>query len=114
MSTGLGDLYVGGDMGKWALGKVAPEQVKTVVTGEEELRAAAQARGLTVHAPATGAGGEHWDQFEVGKAAVSVHYHGILPGALLQRYHGAAYNLHPGYLPWGRGFYPVFWALCPM
>jgi methionyl-tRNA formyltransferase len=21
------------------------------------------------------------------------------------------YNLHPGFLPWGRGYYPVFWAL---
>jgi len=21
------------------------------------------------------------------------------------------YNLHPGYLPWGRGYYPIFWAL---
>jgi hypothetical protein len=30
---------------------------------------------------------------------------------LIARYDGAIWNLHPGLLPWGRGMYPVFWAL---
>lgn len=41
---------------------------------------------------------------------LSVHYPHIFSAAFLARYR-KMYNLHPGYLPWGRGFYPVFWAL---
>jgi methionyl-tRNA formyltransferase len=42
--------------------------------------------------------------------ALSVHYPRIFKPGLLARYR-AAYNLHPSPLPWGRGYFPVFWAL---
>jgi methionyl-tRNA formyltransferase len=42
--------------------------------------------------------------------ALSVHYPRILKPELIGRYR-AIYNLHPALLPWGRGFYPAFWAL---
>jgi methionyl-tRNA formyltransferase len=41
---------------------------------------------------------------------VSVHDQRIIRPDVLDRY-DAVYNLHPGLLPWGRGYYPVFWAL---
>ncbi len=45
------------------------------------------------------------------RAGLSVHYQRIISQAEIDRYAGGVCNLHPGLLPWGRGFYPVFWAL---
>ena len=42
--------------------------------------------------------------------ALSIHYPRILSPDELARYE-AAYNIHPGFLPWGRGFYPYHWAI---
>lgn len=44
------------------------------------------------------------------ESALSIHYPIILTSLTIDRYR-KVYNLHPGFLPWGRGFYPVFWAL---
>ena len=48
--------------------------------------------------------------FEPSPIGLSVHYPRILKPPLISRYQ-KIYNVHPGYLPYGRGFYPVFWAL---
>jgi dTDP-4-amino-4,6-dideoxygalactose transaminase/folate-dependent phosphoribosylglycinamide formyltransferase PurN len=99
------DLYLGGSLAAWALEFVNPSEVSTVITTAEELAAAARQRGFRtlvserVCTPAEPAG-----------TAVSIHYPRVFPPEMIGRYQ-RMYNLHPGYLPWGRGCYPVFWAL---
>ena len=95
------DLLIGGTLGGWALGHADPADVAQVVTDDPTLARAAAAHGLPVrtshdYAPST--------------RGLSVHYQRIVPGALIDAYEGL-WNLHPGLLPWGRGMYPVFWAL---
>ena len=99
------DLYLGGSMAAWTLDFVNPSEVSTVVTTAEELAAAARQRGFRtlvserVCTPA-----------EPARTAVSVHYPRVFPPELIGRYE-RMYNLRPGFLPWGRGYRPVFWAL---
>jgi Formyl transferase len=139
------DLYLGGEFGLWALGRVAPSDVRRVFTSDPRTLEAARALGLDARddaadsdrrdgdADARGedlrsddagtrgdnersddAGARSDDANARGDAPAvfgfSVHYPRIIRPPLLTRYR-KIYNLHPGYLPWGRGFYPVFWAL---
>jgi folate-dependent phosphoribosylglycinamide formyltransferase PurN len=95
------DLLIGGTLGGWALERARPEDVAQVVTNDAELTAAAAARGLPVRS-------DH--DYAPSARGLSVHYQRIVPAALIDAYEGL-WNLHPGLLPWGRGMYPVFWAL---
>jgi Formyl transferase len=95
------DLLIGGTLGGWALGQADPADVAHVVTDDPTLARAAAALGLAVR---------HDHEYEPSGRALSVHYKRILPAALIARSEGI-WNLHPGLLPWGRGTYPVFWAL---
>jgi len=99
------DLYLGGDLGRWVLEQAEPAQIDTVITADVDLAAFARSRGYTVCADAPAA-----KNLPATTSALSVHYPKILTTQMLGQYH-AAYNLHPGYLPWGRGYYPAFWAL---
>lgn len=105
MTVGKVDLLLGGDLGRWVLDRVGPEEVGRVITLDLRLSRAAESRGFA--ALVGDANKLVWDQAELG---LSVHYPVVLSEKLLHSYQ-AVYNLHPGYLPWGRGFYPVFWAL---
>jgi methionyl-tRNA formyltransferase len=95
------DLLIGGTLGGWALERARPEDVAQVVTDDAELAAAAIARGLPVRT-------DH--DYDPSARGLSVHYPRIVPARLIDAYDGL-WNLHPGLLPWGRGMYPVFWAL---
>jgi methionyl-tRNA formyltransferase len=95
------DLLIGGTLGRWALERADPADVAAVVTDVLELAAAARARDLTVHAT---------QDYAPAARGLSVHYQRIVGAELIGAYTGL-WNLHPGLLPWGRGFYPVFWAL---
>jgi len=99
------DLYLGGDLGEWALFTVPAESIHQVFTREESIASLASTMGLqaTVADPNT-------TDLEASDVGFSVHYQRILRPHTLSKYR-KMYNLHPGYLPWGRGFYPVFWAL---
>lgn len=99
------DLYLGGALGAWALSRVSPRDIRNVVTVDPGIVEAAQALGI-----ATWIGNANSRVFDRGDIAYSVHYPEIFKPPLLDAYR-TSYNLHPGYLPWGRGFYPVFWAL---
>jgi methionyl-tRNA formyltransferase len=99
------DLYLGGSMGLWALRQVLPEHVSRVFTLEAEI--VETARELGIEARDIDVNVADFIQGEIG---FSVHYPRIIKPHLIGRY-DKLYNLHPGYLPWGRGFYPVFWAL---
>jgi len=95
------DLLIGGTLGGWALGHVDPADVAQVVTDDPTLARAAGTRGLPVRTT--------YD-YAPSARGLSVHYQRILPATVIGRYAGL-WNLHPGLLPWGRGMYPVFWAL---
>jgi folate-dependent phosphoribosylglycinamide formyltransferase PurN len=95
------DLLIGGTLGRWALERADPADVAQVVTADDALAAAAAERGLPVHTS---------HDYAPSPRGLSVHYQRIVPGSLIDAYDGL-WNLHPGLLPWGRGMYPVFWAL---
>jgi methionyl-tRNA formyltransferase len=96
------DLLLGSEIGLWIVGVVDPRDVGTVITKDGKIARAAAARGLNVadgpmkSAPAP--------------FAVSAHWPTVLTAEELDAY-AQAWNLHPGLLPWGRGYGPVFWAI---
>jgi len=104
--SGALDLLAGGTLGAWAVRTASPALVRQVVCLDDALIAVAAERGHEVFA-----GDPHDAAFAPGAAALSVHFPLILRPQLIDRYGGAIWNLHPGLLPYGRGMYPVFWAL---
>jgi hypothetical protein len=105
MTRGL-DLLVGGGLGAWALRHAPVALVHQVVCLDDELGALAAGLGHEVFA-----GNPHDPGFAPGPAALALHFPRILAPALVDRYDGAIWSIHPGLLPWGRGTHPVFWAL---
>lgn len=99
------DLYLGGDLGLWVLGQVPEGNIAQVITLDESVVEAAQTRGINVVE-----GDANSVCFTPSKVGFLVHYTKILKPKIISRYE-MLYNLHPGYLPWGRGYYPIFWAL---
>jgi hypothetical protein len=105
MSRGL-DLLVGGTLGASALRHAPVGLVGQVVCLDRELAALAADLGHDVFAA-----DPHGDSFTPGPTALCVHFPLVLAPALVDRYHGAIWSLHPALLPHGRGTCPVFWAL---
>jgi methionyl-tRNA formyltransferase len=106
MSSPKIDLYLGGELGLWALRQTqGPDEVARVLTFDDEIAAEARALGLEAHTENANA-----VEFDAAPVGFSVHYPRVIRPHLIEKYR-RIYNLHPGYLPWGRGFYPVFWAL---
>ena len=106
MSAGGLDLLAGGTLGAWAIRNASPALVRQVVCLDDALIAVAAERGHEIFA-----GDPHDAAFRPARAALSVHFPLILRPGLIEGYRGAIWNLHPGLLPYGRGMYPVFWAL---
>lgn len=100
------DLLLGSEIGLWALEQVERRDVGMVVTIDEEIDRAAGRLGFRHRL----ADLNSCPEFAKSSRALSIHYPRILSESVLGRYE-EIFNLHPGYLPWGRGFYPVFWAL---
>ena len=99
------DLFLGGDLGDWVLTQVSPEAVGIVITFDAYLRERALQYGFAaLNGDANGL------EYENQQLGFSIHYPRILKGRILSLY-DRIYNLHPGYLPWGRGYYPIFWSL---
>ena len=99
------DLLLGSDVGVWALNCVPTDQIEQVITLDEPLAERAQSLGLK-----TILGNVNSVPYVPARVGFSLHYQAILKPDLIAKYH-KVYNLHPGYLPWGRGYYPIFWAL---
>lgn len=99
------DLFLGGDIGLWLLERITPEHVRRVFTFDLEIAEAATRCRLDVLLD-----NANRVQFKPSATGFSIHYPRILFPPLLERYH-KVFNLHPGYLPWGRGYYPIFWAI---
>ena len=99
------DFYLGSDLGDWALTQIDPATVGTIITFDQKTADHACDMGLPVLF-----GNGNKKEIDVAPIGFSVHYPRIIQRPLLKRYQ-KAYNLHPGYLPWGRGYYPIFWAM---
>lgn len=92
-------------MGLWALRNVDLTDVGLVFAGDQAVREECAALGIGARVrsdPDPGSGHRG--------IGISVHYPKVLTHDQIAGF-DALYNLHPGYLPWGRGYYPVFWAL---
>jgi methionyl-tRNA formyltransferase len=101
----LVDLYLDGDLGLWALEQVSESHISHVITCDKIIADTAHNRDIKVIK-----GDTNSECFEPSSIGFSVHYKRILKPAIISKYQ-SIYNLHPGYLPWGRGYYPIFWAL---
>lgn len=99
------DLFLGSDMGLWALHRFTRDQIGNVITLDEVTATESRAVGIPTHL-----GNANALCYVPSDRGLSIHYPRLLRAPLLAKY-DAVYNLHPGYLPWGRGYYPVFWAL---
>jgi len=100
------DLLLGSDIGLWVLDSIDDfNECGHVITFDSKIAESASRYGVT---PLVGDANSL--AYERSSVLLSVHYPRILTEHTLDGYH-RAYNLHPGYLPWGRGYYPVFWAL---
>ncbi|CAN5671810.1 hypothetical protein BH23CHL8_BH23CHL8_09520 [soil metagenome] len=93
------ELLLGSDIGDWVLTAVDPSLISCVVTQTEDI--AQHASDLGVRSS---------ERPEGAARALSVHFPRVLSANELGRYE-RAYNLHPGYLPWGRGTFPLVWAI---
>ena len=93
------DLAIGSQTGAAVLKVISPGDVNCVIPASEDIARTARSAGHDVQERPKG-----------GDALLSVHWPKILSGELLSRYTVAA-NVHPGYIPAGRGMYPVFWAV---
>ena len=89
------DLFLGSDIGLWALNEIPKEFVNNVFTFDNRIREVA--RSFEKDNPQAMYG-------------INIHYPKVFKLEFINSY-DKLYNLHPGYLPWGRGFYPMFWAL---
>ena len=100
------DIYTDGDLGLWILKNVDLSHVGQIITTDIAVEALAKQRNCKV----TRGSLPLKCLTTTTPFAFSVHYHRILSPEHLARYK-KVYNLHPGFLPWGRGYFPVFWAL---
>ncbi|MEG4457137.1 formyltransferase family protein [Microcoleus sp. N9_A1] len=99
------DLYLGGDLGIWTLKNVSSEFIARVFTTDEAIADIAISYNIAVETS-----NPNSIDFQPSEIGFSVHYPVIFKSEIISKY-SKIYNLHPGYLPWGRGYYPIFWAL---
>jgi len=98
------DLFLGGPLGLWVLDNVGPEDIGRVYTKDGDIFRHALRLDAAV---GDFINDTHGVMAPVG---LSVHWPEILPTKFISKY-DRIYNIHPGLLPWGRCYYPVFWAL---
>ncbi|WP_271251634.1 formyltransferase family protein [Pseudanabaena sp. Chao 1811] len=99
------DLYLGGDIGLWALEQVPSNRTNQVFTFDKSIFEKAQSLNINVSNQ-----NPNLVEFINSTNAISIHYPKIFKPFVISKYK-KIYNLHPSYLPWGRGYYPIFWAL---
>ncbi|MCZ8036835.1 MAG: formyltransferase family protein [Microcystis sp. LE17-20A] len=99
------DLYLGGDLGLWVLDRVSQHEVEQIFTVDVSIARYAIMKGFNLC-------DKNVNTLEINSSdfGVSVHYPIIIQSHILVKYK-KIYNLHPAFLPYGRGYYPIFWAL---
>lgn len=99
------DLYADGPLAQWASEQFRPSDVARFITHDPNVYSRACDMSLnTLYA-------NHPFAYEnTAPVALSIHFHKVFSISVIEQY-AAIYNIHPGFLPWGRGYCPVFWAL---
>jgi methionyl-tRNA formyltransferase len=97
------DLFLNHDIGLWALEKTPKQYINNVVTCNEEIFERAKEKGLN---PIK----DHNKLELFSKIGFSIHYPKIFKKEFIEKYE-KIYNLHPSFLPWGKGRHTCFWAL---
>lgn len=93
------DLFLGGPLGLWVLDQVDAQTIGAVYTSDLAIVTRAEKLGITPNYP-----NPH------KTVGFCMHYPAVLAPGVVNSYE-VIYNIHPGLLPWGRCYYPVFWAL---
>ena len=99
------DLYLGGDLGVWVLDNILSNNIYQVFTNEKNIIEKSKSLDIPVSSQ-----DPNVIEFTSSLNAFSIHYPNILKPHVISKYN-KIYNLHPSFLPWGRGYYPIFWAL---
>jgi len=99
------DLFLGGPQGRWALAATPKDALGAIYTWDADIARTAAMLGAQIAFQ-----GHQYEGLARGDVGFSVHYPKILRPEFISHYR-KIYNIHPGYLPYGRGMYPVFWAL---
>jgi len=99
------DLFLGSRIGLWVLDEVSKDEVGRIFTFDDEIAENARRLGFEVSVENVNS-----LDYSPSRRGLSVHYPRVLKPHLISRFEFLC-NLHPGFLPWGRGFFPVFWAL---
>lgn len=99
-------LCIGGDMGCHALDCLNVDEIEAVVSMDGTCLLRAQQKGVWI---------AHYGDLNAllnqdDALVVMAHYPTIIKPETIRRCR-KIYNLHPGYLPFGRGMYPVVWAI---
>ena len=102
------ELWIGGVVGRWCL-EFARESPQLLVAGATHYDDLARGSGALLKRGVMLSTGNINQHPPLGDVAVLVHYPEILKPETIKRYR-KVYNLHPGFLPFGRGMYPVFWS----
>lgn len=101
------DLCIGGTMGLYVLDMISVrDPIGRIITQDRSCQVKAEMKGF--HVVLYGNLNELPD--DLANIAVLVHYPVLLKQDTINRYR-RVYNFHPGYLPWGRGYYPVVWSI---
>jgi methionyl-tRNA formyltransferase len=93
------DLFLGGTLGLWVLDQVDAQTIGAVFTSDIAIVKYAEKLGIKPNYP-----NPH------KTVGFCMHYPAILAPSVVKSYE-VIYNIHPGLLPYGRCYYPVFWAL---
>ena len=99
------DLYLEGRLGQWVLDQCDPDDIGTVWSVDQGMTGYANNAGFKSEVIQ-----ETWPEFVTAKVMLNVHGQRIFPAEVLSRYKHA-YNIHPSYLPFGKGQNSAFWVL---
>ena len=99
------DLFVEGRLGQWVLDQCDPGDIGTVWSTDQGMTGYAENAGFSSKIIQ-----ERWPEFVTAKVMLNVHGQKIFPPEFLAKYK-FAYNIHPSYLPFGKGQNSAFWAL---
>tara|TARA_Y100000310_G_C20542994_1_gene744234 strand:- start:505 stop:1161 length:657 start_codon:yes stop_codon:yes gene_type:complete len=97
------DFFLNHKIGLFVLDEISIENTGSVITYDEEIAKKAKSKGFSLSKG-------HENLTDFSKIGFSIHYPKIFDSEFIGQYE-KLYNLHPSFLPWGRGRHPAFWAL---
>lgn len=92
------DFYLGSKLGLWLAENASFHPMDNFITKDHEILEVLRSRNLIR------------TENSFAKRAFSVHWQEKIESECISQYEYFL-NIHPGYLPFGRGTYPIFWAV---